>query len=106
HRAVDLGLPDALLFKTLWEIGNIEKRMGRTDAALAVFTDLAASRNGYRVRALGELAKHYERRELNYSMALEMTRAALQIEDSPEFRRREQRLQSRLSKPRARRLAL
>ncbi|MFN7998094.1 MAG: ribonuclease H-like domain-containing protein [Bryobacteraceae bacterium] len=106
RRAVDLGLPDALLFKTLWEIGTIEKRLGRADAAMAVFTDLAECRNGYRARALGELAKHYERRELNYSMALEMTRAALEIEDSPEFRRREQRLQNRLARPRARRLAL
>ena len=41
-----------------------------------VLTELAASRNPYRVRAFEELAKHYEHRERNYAMALEMTRSA------------------------------
>src|ERR1700733_3429482 len=98
RRAVDLGLPDDLLFKTLWDIGVMEKRLGRPDAALAVFTDLAASRNAYRARAFRELAKHYERGERNYAMALEMTRGALALEDTPELRRRERRLQDRLER--------
>ncbi len=106
RRAVDLGLPDALLFKTLWDIGAIEKRLGRTDAALAIFTDLAASRNVYRTRALGELAKHYEHRERNYAMALEMTRSALALDDTPELRRRQRRLEERVARIRPRRLAL
>jgi uncharacterized protein len=98
RRAVDLGLPDDLLFKTMWDIGMMEKRLGRPDAALAVFTDLAASRNAYRARAFRELAKHYERGERNYAMALEMTRGALALEDTPELRRRERRLQDRLER--------
>jgi uncharacterized protein len=98
RRAVDLGLPDDLLFKTMWDIGTMEKRLGRPDAALAVFTDLAASRNAYRARAFRELAKHYERGERNYAMALEMTRGALALEDTPELRRRERRLQDRLER--------
>jgi uncharacterized protein YprB with RNaseH-like and TPR domain len=106
RRAVDLGLPDGLLFRTLWDIGTMEKRLGRTDAALAVFTDLAASRNGYRARALAELAKHYEHRERDYTTALEMTRKALALEERPELRRRERRLQQRVARPRARRLGL
>ncbi len=65
--------PISLLFKTLWDIGAVEKRLGREDAALAAVTELAASRNPYRVRALEELAKHYEHRERNYAAALEMT---------------------------------
>jgi len=81
RRAVDLGLPDAVLFKTLWEIAALEKRLGRPDAALAVVADLAASRNPYRLRAMEELAKHYEHRERNFAMALEMTRGALALED-------------------------
>ena len=41
------------------------------------------SRNPYRVRAFEEIAKHYEHREKNYAMALEMTRNALAFEDTP-----------------------
>ena len=40
------------------------------------------------LRALEALAKHYEHRERNYAMALEMTRTALEVEDRPEIRRR------------------
>jgi uncharacterized protein YprB with RNaseH-like and TPR domain len=100
RRAVEMGLPDQLLFRTLWDIGGVEKRRGREDAVLAVFTELSGSRNPYRARALEELAKYYEHRERNYSMALEMTRSALAIEDTPEIRRREERLKRRVSKPR------
>jgi uncharacterized protein len=106
RRAVEMGLPDDLLFRTLWDIGAIERRQGRYDASLGVVSELAASRNPYRVRALEELAKHYEHREKNYGMALEMTLEALAHEDTPEIRRREERLRSRLERPRAVRLAL
>ena len=88
QRAVEMGLPDDLLFRTLWDIAAMEKRLGREDAALAAVTELAGSRNPYRVRALEELAKHYEHRERNYAMALEMTRSALEVEDTPAIRRR------------------
>src|SRR5512133_234620 len=43
RRAVDLGLPDALLFRTLWEVANLERRAGRHDASLAVIAELAES---------------------------------------------------------------
>ncbi|HEY2017847.1 MAG TPA: ribonuclease H-like domain-containing protein [Bryobacteraceae bacterium] len=106
RRAVEMGLPDLLLFRTLWDIAALEKRLTREDAALAVITELAGSRNPYRVRALEELAKHYEHRERNYVMALEMTRSALALADTPEIRRREERLKNRIAKPRTRKLAL
>jgi uncharacterized protein YprB with RNaseH-like and TPR domain len=106
RRAVEMGLPDDLLFRTLWDIGGIERRQGRHDAALAVITELAASRNPFQVRAFEQLAKHYEHREKNYTMALEMTMQALAFEDTPGIRRREQRLKARLDRPKARRLAL
>jgi uncharacterized protein YprB with RNaseH-like and TPR domain len=106
RRSVDLGLPDDLLFRTLWDIGTVEKRMGRQEAALAVFADLAESRNPYRVPALAELAKHYEHRDRNYAMALEMTRRARQLADTPAIQRREQRLKDLLAALRGRRLAL
>ena len=98
RRAVDLGLRDDLLFRTLWDIATLEKRLGRPDAALALFTDLAGSRNAYCARALRELAIHYERTDRNYAMALEMTHSALELEDSPDWRRREQRLRDRAAR--------
>jgi len=106
RRAVEAGLPDDLLFRTLAEIGSIEKRLGRDAAAVEAFTDLAASPNPYRAHAFAELAKYYEHRERNYSMALEMTRSARQVEDSSELAQREDRLERRLQtarRPKARR---
>jgi uncharacterized protein YprB with RNaseH-like and TPR domain len=107
RRAVELGLPDALLFRALAETGAIEKRLGRDAAALEIFTDLAASPNPYRSHAYEELAKYYEHRERNYSMALEMTRSARGLGDTEQLLRREERLKRRLSaaapKPRVKR---
>jgi uncharacterized protein YprB with RNaseH-like and TPR domain len=104
RRAVELGLKDELLFRTLWDIALLEKKRGREDACLSALTDLAASRNPFRVAALEELAKHYEHREKNYGMALEMTRAAISFEDNAALRKREARLAKRAGAPRSRRL--
>ncbi|SPE31963.1 conserved hypothetical protein [Candidatus Sulfopaludibacter sp. SbA3] len=106
RRAVEMGLPDDLLFRTLWDIAVMEKRLGRADAALALWTDLAAGRSPFRARALEALAKHYEHRERNYAMALDMTRSAQLLEDTPALRRRQERLRARLAAPRSRKLAL
>jgi uncharacterized protein len=94
--AVETGLPDDLLFSTLWDSALLERKLGRWEQALSGWTDLAAARNPFRVRALEELAKHYEHREKNYPLALEMTRTALTYEDSPALRKREQRLLRRV----------
>ena len=105
RRALAMGLPDDLNFRTMWDVAVIERRSGRGDASLALLTELAAARNPYRVRAFQEIAKHYEHREKNYGMALEMVRNALALEDTPEIRRREERLKARISR-RPRSLAL
>jgi len=106
RRAVELGLPDALLFRTLWDIAGMERRAGRADAALQTITELAGSRNPYRARALEALAKHYEHAERNCGMALEMTRAALTLGTTPQLRRREERLRKRMEGARTRKLPL
>ena len=106
RRAIDLGLPDSLLFRTMWDVAEMERRAGHPDAALAAITELTESRNPFRARALEALAKYYEHRERNYAMALEFTLGALAIADSPQCRRREERLRRRLQSPRARKLAL
>jgi uncharacterized protein YprB with RNaseH-like and TPR domain len=97
RRAVSRGLSDDLLFRTLWEIAMIEKRLGRDEAALAAFTELASTRNPHRISALEELAKHYEHRERNHAMALGFTQTALDIEDSEPLRRRAARLKRRIA---------
>jgi uncharacterized protein len=97
RRAIEAGLRDELLFRTLWDVAAVERKLGRADAALAVWQDLAESRNAFQVKALEELAKHYEHREKNYSRALEITRMALDQQDSVGLRKRHQRLQKRLA---------
>jgi hypothetical protein len=104
RRAVDLGLRDDLLFRTLWEIAALEKKMKRESAALEILRDLSSSRNPYRIAALEELAKHHEHRERDYARALELIRHAIALEDSADLRRREARLERRLATPRPRRL--
>jgi uncharacterized protein YprB with RNaseH-like and TPR domain len=98
RRAVDRGLPDDLLFRTLWDVALLERKLGREAAAVAAWTDLASSRNPFRAAAYEELAKFYEHRQRNPAMALEMTRAALTHADSPALRKRETRLSRRLTK--------
>lgn len=104
ERAVDAGLPDALLFRSLWDIGLLQKKLNRPHAALRVFTELAGCRNSYRVAALEELAKYYEHEERNYALGLEFTKQALTYQDSVALQHRRARLEKRLSAPRPRRL--
>jgi uncharacterized protein len=95
RRAVDAGLPDDILFRTLWDIAALERKLGCDDAALGVWNDLAACRNPFRVRAMEELAKHHEHRTKDYAKALELTRGALALETSAGLRKREERLAKR-----------
>jgi uncharacterized protein YprB with RNaseH-like and TPR domain len=104
RQAIEKNLPDELLFRTLWDIAALEKKLGRQHAALSVLTDLAASRNPWRGAAFVELAKYYERRERNYALALEMTRSAQDLEPSEALERRAARLEKRLGAPKTSRL--
>lgn len=104
RQSIDRGLKDALLWPAMWDLGQAEKKLGREAATVAVFTDLAASPNPYRVDAYEELAKHFEHRERNHQMALEMTRSAMKYGDTPTLKKREERLTKRAAQPRPRRL--
>jgi uncharacterized protein len=104
RQAIQKNLSDDLLFRTLWDIAVLEKKLGREHAALPILTDLAASRNPWRAAAFVELAKFYERRERNYALALEMTRSALEIESSEALERRAARLEKRVAVPKTSRL--
>lgn len=97
-RAVDLGLPDGLLFRTLWDIALLHKRLRQPEAARAALKDLTASKNPYRAHAFEELAKHYEHQERDFSEALKMAQSARSMADSERLRHREQRLEARVLK--------
>ena len=96
RRAIDAGLRDELLFRTLWDLAALERKLGAEDQAVGLWTDLTEARNPFRVPALEELAKYYEHRHKDLRRALEVTRTALAYSDSPLLRRREQRLEGRI----------
>jgi uncharacterized protein YprB with RNaseH-like and TPR domain len=98
RRAVDMGLPDEHLFAALFAAGQIEKKLGLTEMALATFMDLSLSPNPYRARAYEEMARHYEHRERRFPMAIECARAARRIRDSEALRRREERLEKKAAR--------
>ena len=95
RQALERELPDELLFRTMWDIAALEKKLGREHAALPMLTDLATARNPWRAAAFTELAKYYEHRERNYAMALEMARNAFDLDPSEALSRRIARLQKK-----------
>ena len=98
RRAVDRGLSDELLFRTMWDIALLEKKLGNETAAIVVLNDLAACRNVFRLSALEALAKYYEHRQRDPARALALTLQALELEDNETIRRRKLRLERRLSR--------
>lgn len=98
RRAIDIGLPDQHLFRTLFDCASLEKKLGREAAVIATLTDLTLSPNPYRARAWEDLGKYYERRERNFGMALECVREARRLEDSEALKSRQERLEARLAK--------
>jgi uncharacterized protein YprB with RNaseH-like and TPR domain len=102
--AIAAGLPDALLFRALWDIAQTEKKLARPDGARKTLTELASCRNEYQVRALEELAKFYEHEQKSYGVALELTDEALRLQPSDVLMRRRARLERRLATSRIRRL--
>lgn len=100
REAVRKPMDEALLYETLWHIAELERRLGRHDAAVAMYAELSTVQNERRAQAYERLAVHYEHREKNYLMALEMTRAARALEDSEVLAKREERLSRKAAKPR------
>ncbi len=104
RKGLERPLPDDLMFRSMWDLAEVEKKLKRHDAAAALWADLAQCRNAHRVDALTELAKHYEHREKSFAMALEFTEAALAHADTPELRNRRERLRRLANAPRPERL--
>jgi uncharacterized protein YprB with RNaseH-like and TPR domain len=92
REAIRRPLRDDLLYRTMRDLAQLERRLGAHDAAVALYSDLAAIRNEHRVEALEALAKHYEHRERNFAMALEFTEAACALEPTGQLQKRRDRL--------------
>ena len=96
RRALDRGLPDGLLFRTMWDLARIEKKAGRCQQALALLEELSGCPNPYRVSACEELAKFFEHEARDLFRALHLVRQALEHADTDGLRRRRQRLERKL----------
>jgi hypothetical protein len=102
--ALQKSMCDELVWETLWQLADIERKLGRHAAALAGWSELSTVANPYQAQALERLAMHYERQEKNAALALEFTLAALAISRTPALEKREARLVARLSRPTSGRL--
>lgn len=96
-KALTGALSDDLMFRTMWDVARLERKLQREAASIAMLVELAQCRNAFRVQALEELAKYYEHRERNYRMAMEFTLEAIRYEDSGDLRHRAQRLERKLA---------
>ncbi|MCS7041702.1 MAG: ribonuclease H-like domain-containing protein [Bryobacteraceae bacterium] len=97
-------MPEALLWEALWLAAEIDRKLGRMEAAVARWSELSTIANPYQAQALERLAIHYEHREKNPALALEMALAAQAIAPSPELDRRIARLRAKARVPRPPRL--
>ncbi len=104
REAAGRGLRDELMARTLWDVASLERRQKRWDAAVAVWSELAAFSNPFQAAALTELAKHYEHREKNAIMALEWASQAHALRPDEGSRKRVERLRRRAQEPRMGRL--
>jgi uncharacterized protein YprB with RNaseH-like and TPR domain len=99
HLALKKPMRDELVWETLWQLADVERKLGRHDAALTSWAELSTIANPHQAQALERLAMHYERREKNAALALEFTLAALAIAPTPELEKRRARLDARISRP-------
>lgn len=102
--ALRRNLPEPLLWEALWQAAEMERKLGRMDAAVARWSELSTIRNPWQARALEKLASHYEHREKNAALALEMALAAQALEPGEALEKRVRRLREKASAPRTARL--
>ncbi|MFN7920121.1 MAG: ribonuclease H-like domain-containing protein [Bryobacteraceae bacterium] len=98
--AIRRNLRDDLMFRTIWDLAELEKKLGAVGEALTLYHDLASGRNPFQAQSLVALAKIYEHHVKDYRAALTATEQALTLEHSEELDRRKLRLLSRLRQQR------
>lgn len=94
RNALKRGLREDLQVRAMWDLALLEKKSGNVEAAMAVLRELVEiPDHPHRPGAYEELAKHFEHREKNYAMALQMTQSALaSCGETPELLKRADRL--------------
>ncbi len=97
RRAISRNLKDQLLYRTMWDLAELERKLSEHAAAVELWTQLASMRNPHQAGALVALAKFYEHRQRNFVMALECTEAAFALDPAPEIEHRRRRLRARAS---------
>ncbi len=102
--ALKRTLPEEMTWEALWQAAEMERKLGRADAAVARWSELSTIRNPHQAEALAKLAVHYERREKNAALALEMALAAFALEPSPQLEKRIRRRREKAAAPRSARL--
>ncbi len=104
RKAIEGGLTDELTWRTMWDLAALERKLEKHDAALAIYSELAGAGNPFQTAACEELAKHYEHKERNPSMAMEFVLTAMEIAPHPGLEKRRTRLETKIRKPKPRRL--
>lgn len=97
-------MPEPLVWEALWLAAEIERKLGRMEAAVARWSELSTIANPFQAQALEKLAIYYEHREKNPALALEMALAAEALAPSADLEKRIARLRAKASVPRPPRL--
>ncbi len=78
ERAIETGLPQAVETRALWQLAAHHKRRREHEAAVELWKQLATRDEVLALRALEELAIHFEHRARDVSAALDYTRVAIE----------------------------
>ncbi|MFB3921624.1 MAG: ribonuclease H-like domain-containing protein [Terriglobia bacterium] len=78
RKALAKGLPQVVESQALWQLAAQHKRRRQHELAVELWNELACRETPLALRALEELAIHFEHRLRDYSTALEYTCTALQ----------------------------
>lgn len=77
QRALDAGLPQSVETQALWQLASQHKRRQEYERSVEIWTEISRREESYALRALEELAVHYEHRRRDAATALEYTLRAL-----------------------------
>lgn len=92
REALRRNLEEPLLFETLWHLAEIERKLGRHEAAVELWIELTGLENPRRAEALTRLAIHFENRARDIRRALGYAEQALLLDEREEWRKRFERL--------------
>jgi uncharacterized protein YprB with RNaseH-like and TPR domain len=77
QQALAKGLPECIEAQALWQLAAQHKRQRQHDLAVELWNELARREVPFAIKALEELAIHYEHRRRDAATALEFTAVAL-----------------------------